>query len=388
MTGLTKCPRCFSLLHDGQRAFTVARSAGGPRYPDPVASAFCGTYTDSGPIFDVCRPPGHRGALPGPAEATHALGGPVTEICPVCHMDLPDGWRLGQAICIAMAGARATGKSLYIAVLVKQLQLLCEQLGVAMEPVTRASAQAYMLNYETPLYEQRGLIPPTPTAHTLAPHQREPLMFSLGVWHGVRRFLVLRDVAGEDLENGDPRAAHFAFFAGSDAVLFMFDPLRVKGIRDQLADLLPAQSHSGADPRSVLTNVLAAIGAGTPRLAVICSKFDALLALREVQGSEWSQLMSHAGAAYARDSGPSWAYDKDDGQLLHEEMRSLLQRLHGGSIVAAVENPSSGRALEHRYFAVSALGHPPSGSRVHARGIAPFRCTDPLRWVTSGFGVL
>ena len=112
------------------------------------------------------------------------------------------GWHDGHAVCIAMAGARATGKSLYIAVLVKQLQLLCENLGFSMEPATRATATAYSTHYETPLFVQRGLIPPTPTVHTQASLQREPLIFSIGIWHDVRRYLVLRDVAGEDLETG------------------------------------------------------------------------------------------------------------------------------------------------------------------------------------------
>lgn len=44
-----------------------------------------------------------------------------------------------------------------------------------------------------------------------------------------------------------------------------------------------------------------AIGSGEPRLAVILSKFDALRALRDVDGSEWSMVMSNAGAAYLRD---------------------------------------------------------------------------------------
>jgi hypothetical protein len=69
-------------------------------------------------------------------------------------------------------------------------------------------------------------------------------------------------------------------------------------------------------------------------------------------------------------------------------VRSLLTRLHGGGMVAAVENPSNGMMLAHRYFVVSALGQPPSGNRLHSRGIAPFRCADPIRWVTSSFGVL
>jgi hypothetical protein len=66
----------------------------------------------------------------------------------------------------------------------------------------------------------------------------------------------------------------------------------------------------------------------------------------------------------------------------------VLVRLHGASIVTAVENPSGGEPLTHRYFAVSALGQAPAGKRLNSRGIAPFRCVDPLRWVTSAVGVL
>jgi hypothetical protein len=44
--------------------------------------------------------------------------------------------------------------------------------------------------------------------------------------------------------------------------------------------------------------------------------------------------------------------------------------------------------LVHRYFVISALGQPPAGNRLNSRGTAPFRCIDPLRWVTSDFAVL
>jgi hypothetical protein len=171
-------------------------------------------------------------------------------------------------------------------------------------------------------------------------------------------------------------------------VFFMFDPLRVQSIRDQLHDLLPPQMVSGGDPRGVLNNVLRAIGVGQPRLAVILSKFDALRVLRDVEGSEWGMIMSNAGAAYLRDTSDARLYDDNDGQLLHEEVRSLLIRLNAGSMVAAVENPSTPTRLRHRFFVVSALGQPPTGQRIHARGIAPFRCADPVRWITSSFGVL
>lgn len=385
---MTKCPRCFSVLDPNQYLWTLPPHAGGTRYRDDLASSYLGAPADSGALYTWARPPGYTGPPPPLSEASQALQGPAVEICPVCHYMLPDDWRNGHAVCIAMAGARATGKSLYIGVLVKQLELLCEHLGVSMQPATRATTTAYAMNYETPLYVQRGLVPPTPTVQTQASHQREPLIYGIGVWHGVRRYLVLRDVAGEDLESGELYTAPFRFFANADAVLFMFDPLRIKGIRDQLHDLLPAQAFSGGDPRAVLNNVLHAVGTAQPKLAVIVSKFDALRVLRDVEGSEWSLIMSNAGAAYLRDPSDTPQYDESDGQLLHEEVRSLLTRLHGGSIVAAVENPATGMRLVHRYFAVSALGAPPSGNRLHSRGIAPFRTVDPVRWVTAPYGVL
>jgi hypothetical protein len=367
-----------------------APNSGAQQFPDPIASAYLGAAaTIPHPLFEWTRKPGEVGAPPAyvTAEAHLRLNGPIAEICPTCHYELPQGWRDGHAICIAISGARATGKSIYIGVLIKQLELLCEQLGVSMAPVTRATQMAYTTNYETPLFVQRGLIQATPTVRTQTSLQREPLMYSVGMWQGVQRFVVLRDVAGEDLETGDLQIPAFRFFANADAVLFMFDPLRVKSIRDQLQDLLPAQ-NTGGDPRAVLNNVLMAIGQGQPKLAVILSKFDALRALQDVDGSQWSLIMSNAGAAYSRDTSGQKNYDEPGGRLLHEEVRSLLSRLNAGSLVAAVENPSSGMRLAHRFFVVSALGHPPNGQQVPSRGIAPFRCNDPVRWVTSAFGVL
>jgi hypothetical protein len=383
---VSKCPRCFTPLSPQHHLWTLPVQAGGQRYRDNIATAFQGAPVDIGPVFTWTRPLGFHGPPPV-AQVNQTLKGSAVEICPVCHFELPNGWRAGHAICIAMAGARATGKSLFIAVLIKQLQLLGETLGVSIEPATRSTAAAYATTYEEPLFEQRGLIPPTPTVDTQSSRQREPLMFSLGTWHGVPRFLVLRDVAGEDMESGDLHAPPFRFFANADAVFFMFDPLRVKSVRDQLQDLLPAQSSSGGDPRSVLNNVRLAIGPGQPKLAVILSKFDALRALRDVEGSEWSLIMSNSGAGFMRDTSGFRYYDDDSGRLLHEEVRSLLTKLNAGPMVAAVENPATGGRLPFRYFVVSTLGQPPAGNRLHPRGIAPFRCTDPVRWVTSAYGV-
>lgn len=90
-----------------------------------------------------------------------------------------------------------------------------------------------------------------------------------------------------------------------------------------------------------------------------------------------------------RDPGVSMpGYAEDDGQLLHHEVRSLLQRLNASHIVTAVERPHSGRVLDHRFFVVSALGAPTEGEQLHDHGIASFRCLDPLRWALRRDGAI
>ncbi|MGB9227805.1 MAG: hypothetical protein WCB80_32230 [Mycobacterium sp.] len=99
-----------------------------------------------------------------------------------------------------------TGKSTYLAVLINQLQLLCETLGASMEPATRATADAYARHYEAPLYAQRGLVAPTPTMQDLAAAPARIPDFLRGSRRGRRRFVVIRDAAGEDLESADLHA--------------------------------------------------------------------------------------------------------------------------------------------------------------------------------------
>lgn len=385
---MTKCPRCFTTLTGVHYAWT--RTDPDAVEVDEVASTYHGSPVRSGPVLELTRPDdAEEDWAPPSGHAEKEAGGDVAEVCPTCHYRLLAGWREAQATCVALAGARATGKTVYIAVLVKTLQLLGERIGQMVEPATAESEDSYRENYERPLYEERGILEPTPAAHTGNPYQREPLIFSLGIWNGVRQYLVIRDVAGEDLENPiNVGATSMQFFSRADGVVFLFDPLRVDSVRDQLHDLVPAQERVGGDPRSVLRTVLSIIGTGTPNLAVALSKFDALQALAHVDGSEWSEIMSQRGAAYSRDpSLQNEPYNEQDGQLLHEEVRSLLDKLEAKAVVMAVEQPHTGVALKSRYFAVSALGESPVGDRLHESGISPFRCLDPVRWVLAEKGV-
>ncbi|WP_232512356.1 hypothetical protein [Rhodococcus pyridinivorans] len=109
----------------------------------------------------------------------------------------------------------------------------------------------------------------------------------------------------------------------------------------QLHDLVPVQERVGGAPRSVLRTVLSIIGDETPNLAVVLSKFDALQALHNVEGSDWSEIMGHPGAAFSREPSLQYApYNEMDGRLLHEEVQSLLDKLEAKSMV--MDQPHTG----------------------------------------------
>ncbi|WP_240689932.1 hypothetical protein [Arthrobacter sp. PAMC25564] len=288
-----------------------------------------------------------------------------------------------------MNGARATGKSLYIAVLIKQLGHFMATMNGTIHFADARTQETYKNIYEKPLFEARGLMPATPPAATHDSYVVEPLIFSLGILNGVRRYLVIRDVAGEDMEKPPADTMPLAFLRHADGVFFMFDPLTVPDIRAKVQDLIPAQLRLGGDPNTVLSNLLNIIGTATPPLAVILSKFDAMQELRNVDDVQWQSVMSNSGAAFLRDpSLESSKYDQDDGELLHEEVRSLLHKLNARHLVLSLENPGAGQRIPYRFFAVSALGESPSGDAVHSRGIAPFRCLDPAKWVLSMTGAI
>lgn len=384
---MTKCPFCFNDLTPQLYAYQCQGRCNSA--DDPQGSRLWGAPRTWKPTILMGPQPGETNWRPPPNVTCQRCNGPMEECCPTCHHFLPPDWRNGVATCIALAGARATGKSIFIGVVVKLTELLAEAHQTTLGFVDGASREMYTRVYEKPLYETRGIIPPTPRANLADSYQRQPIILSLGILRGRRRFVVLRDVAGEDLEGQVDNAPHLGFFGHASAVLFLFDPTRVPEVRNQLQDLIPAQLHSGGDPALVLNNLNQLIGPGRPRLAIVLSKFDTMQTLTQVADTELSRIMSNAGAAFVRDPGVTMAgYDEDDGQLLHAEVRSLLQRLHAGHIVTAVERPHSGRVLDHRFFVVSALGAPTEGENLHDHGIASFRCLDPLRWALRRDGAL
>jgi hypothetical protein len=280
-----------------------------------------------------------------------------------------------------MAGAIFTGKSVYIGVLRKQLDLLASTLRTFVGYLDADVQKHYQEEYERVLFETRNLIQATPPARKEGAHQHQPLVFTLGQIAGRRRALVIRDVSGEDLENGNADPHVFSFFQRADAVLFLFDPLQVEAVRMMLRGRIPKQGAGGGDPVTVLQNLVPlmrspAAGRITVPLAVVLSKFDALQEFRVIPDDDLGPVLRNTGAAFMRDPSLDPAFDAVDANLLNAEVRSLLVKIGGDAVLNLVDHEFA----VNRFFAVSALGHPAGDGLQSPLGIAPFRCLDPIKW--------
>ncbi len=130
---MNRCPLCFASTDTGPRAAFIC-AADCPWQKDELASRVLGMEISSRPITQAPTPEGMRPRRP--TETT--CSGPCRqrtriEVCMTCHQPFPLRWRDIDTTNIVLAGARTSGKTVYIAVLVHQLKLLARELRVAFE---------------------------------------------------------------------------------------------------------------------------------------------------------------------------------------------------------------------------------------------------------------
>lgn len=380
-----KCPSCFGHLPPAPAMLVCTGSC--PPEVDEKATSVRGYEVETKPIFPVSPTAGPTAGSPPPTDCPRCSISSTTEACGHCSFTIPPNWRASKVTCVVMAGARATGKSLLLAVAKEQMELLVERHHRSAFRGVGETERFFERHYTQPLYEQRKLLKATDSIVLDQSEVRGPLIFTFterdAAGNARPRVLVLRDVAGEDLEALGGMDGHLSFFRGADAVIALLDPLTVSTIQAMLADLVPATTRVGGDGVAVIQHVLGLMTGHGPGartaipVAVVLSKFDVLQKLREVSGTRWSRIMGRPGAPLQRDPSLKTArFDHVDGDLLHEEIAGLLDELGASTLTSILEDTAD----RFRYFGVSALGESPDGDLIHAGGIAPFRVLDPFKW--------
>lgn len=336
------------------------------------------------------------------AECPRCGAETTTRICPACHSQLPVHFGKVPSRLIALVGAKQSGKTVFMTVLVHELMYdLGKQLDAAISGADDSTRHRFARDYEKPLYRDSLLLPPTPTAGL---RNRVPLVFRFTVpgrgrlgWNGrpgradaSKRYqpqhtlMSFFDAAGEDLRSQQSVEQHVRYLAAADAVVLVLDPLQMPGARAlaRPGSLLPEPGTTDDEPVTVLENITDLILAkegNKPRhrirkpLAIVFCKMDALLHTL----TPTSPLLQPP---------PQTPYlEERDSLAVHHEIQRLLVRWEGTRIDQITQ-------LHYhcfRYFGVSALGETPTeDNHVSVRGIRPIRVGDPFIWTLAQLGVI
>jgi hypothetical protein len=306
-------------------------------------------------------------------------------VCNACHIPLPATFVGSRNPLICLAGPKAVGKTVYLAVLLHSLlNVIRRRFGVDVTITSSRDRFGAPRTELASLFEYGRLPPATQKAEGGV---REPLVVE---WRGAvrgwwrRRYrgsvLSFYDTAGEDLSSLG-NTTELRYLGAASGLILFIDPLAFPRLRDML--IQPPELSTLESPIDVLARLTDVMrtshGVGTAKrirvpVAVALTKIDALF---ELLGADHPLLHQPAQGPY---------YDETAGRGTHEQIRALLRDWDADAIDAHLSH----HYANFRYFVVSSLGWPPNYETgvLSPHGVAPFRIEEPLTWLLSRFGVV
>lgn len=380
------CPYCYHKI-DGHRLWYQCNGRGSPGKAgcglvnDPERLRELGINEQARPVFP---PPGRRLFASAKVDCPHCGSPTGGRVCPCCHTPMPANFGDSASPLIAMIGATGTGKTVYLNVLAHELLNGIRRRFDADVRMSRSTAGVQLQQ----VFEQSTLFAQTAAATA---GRRDPVVFEWRQRHSLAgvldryrtTFLSFYDTAGEDLTQ-QGTTHDLTYLSAADALILLLDPFMIPHARDQIR--LPKEAiRSNESTVDVLNRVTEALrvshsvrSSRTIRIpvAVAFAKIDAFF---DVLGPD------HPLARRPSD-GSLPAYDETGGQVIHENIRALLNDWQADDIDTHLRFNYN----TFRYFAVSSLGAQPNyGDRViDARGVHPFRVDEPLLWLLSLLNVV
>lgn len=302
--------------------------------------------------------------------------------CPTCGFTIPTSMLTTKNLPISIIGAKESGKSNYVAVLIHQLK---NSIGDAFDCSLRADGdrtiERYNKEFYEPLYRKKICLSGSPAGSV------PPLIYSLVFNKKKKKFfgkdndsavtLTFFDTAGENLDKKTMMKEHNRYLAHSSAIILLLDPLQLPKVREALQGKIHLPSEH-TDVNDLMDRVIDIVREGSGvmdlneqldiPLAITFTKIDAVFPLLDVSSS----------LRYDSTHLKQGCFDTKDMKTISAEMESLVKDWMGSELFNKVR--LNFRQVE--YFGLSALGSNPDIDNKIPK-FQPFRVSDPFLWVLS-----
>lgn len=300
-------------------------------------------------------------------------------ICPHCHNLLPNYYGETDNLMLAVIGAKETGKSHYIAVLIDYIvNVLTESFMFSASAANDETSRRYKEDFRKSIFDEHVIIPATQAA-SVNRSVKEPLIYELK-FHDSKTTLkktvtiAFFDTAGEDLNAEDTMSVVNRYIYNAAGIIMLLDPLQLKGVRNSLPAGIPLPDVN-TEIESIISRTVRLIRKAKgmkPKakinipLAVAFTKIDAIMPILP-PGS----IIRNQGAHYNLG-----LFDVMDCNNVSDEMEALINQWAGHDFLAQVASDFE----TYSYFGLTALGCNPQETKVIEK-VIPLRVEDPFLWL-------
>ncbi len=290
---------------------------------------------------------------------------------------IPQRCIASKSLPIALVGAKATGKSNYICVLVNEIR---KRMSVGFDTMINMSCDtATKTNYEElyyrPLYREKMQISATDSGEV------PPMIFPIDFPKGKQVTLTFYDTAGENLDSKELIEMNNGYIPHSKGIIMLLDPLQLPELRSRLAEKLNLPEENTSPfivLDTIITNLEGMLGNKAKKfdipLAVVFTKMDALDEFEDILPMESNLRVDSEHVEHS-------AFMLDEFENTQREMEDLLSNILGEGGYAEFYNKME-RFKSHAIFGVSALGvNPDENGCLPPSGVKPRRVLDPLLWI-------
>lgn len=320
-------------------------------------------------------------------EKTHKV------ICPSCHNLLPESTISGTDMIISVVGARASGKSHFVGVLINELRnRIAPSFDGALEGFDDSYAR-WERYFAKALYDNNVKLELTRSSlQNVDNGAYRPLIFKLKLpkkkkfffgKDGIETFtFVFFDTAGEDLNDEDVMSTVNKYIYKSAGIIFLLDPCQLGQVANKLDEkeiknASPVDYSNATRSDEIITRVSNLIRNDRNLsqdkkidipVAAVFSKFDILESILP-QGLTVLNPSPHCRQG---------AFDLADWHNVDSEIRSLLTSWDEQSFIANLDSNYE----KYSFFGVSALGFNNNpDDKGHINRPQPHRIEDPILWL-------